>query len=324
MKTVSIIIPVYNVEKYLVQSLDSILNQTYKALEIILIDDGSTDASGEICESYAKCDSRIKLIHQENAGAANAKNAGLDQMTGDYAAFMDSDDYAEPDWIEIMVKALESAQAEVVECTFFREYPDHTEEGNPEGFGPASFTGFEYMSQYLDKWTNSLFWNKLFTAEITSKVRFRKERRCIDDEFFTYKIVGAARRITRIPNALYHYRQRRSGAVYSHDKALQRTEDALEILKERYLWIGDRYPELKEYLIRHDISNLHFFANSFPFAKNSIKQFRSVTGFYIKESILNHTGVALIKDSVALLKYRKSNLEKPKNNVAHLQKNLFE
>lgn len=323
MKKVSIIIPVYNVAEYLRQCLDSVLGQTYSNLEIIIINDGSTDDSGQICDDYAKKDTRIKLFHQANAGAANAKNAGLDQMTGEYVTFIDSDDYVELNWIEKMVDSLESANADVAECTFMREYTNHTEEGNPEGFLPASFTGSEYISQYLNKWTNSLFWNKLFIARLVSRVRFRKERRCIDDEFFTYKVVGAARQIIRIPNALYHYRQRRSSAVYSHDKAVQRTADALEMLKERYLWIGNRFPEFKKYYIFHDVSNLHFFANNFPFTEDLINQYRSISRFYIKESVLNHIGIASIKDSATLLKYRKSYLKSPKGNETLLLENLF-
>ena len=94
---VSIIVPVYNVESYLNECIDSIINQTYRNLEIILIDDGSTDLSGEICDRYKEIDSRILVIHQKNQGAANAKNNGLDLATGDYISFVDSDDFIEKD-----------------------------------------------------------------------------------------------------------------------------------------------------------------------------------------------------------------------------------
>ena len=99
---ISVIVPVYNVEKYLRQCLDSIINQTYRNLEIILVDDGSTDSSGIICDEYAQIDARIKVIHKENGGLSSARNAGLDVCTsgGDFIAFVDSDDWLEPDMYE--------------------------------------------------------------------------------------------------------------------------------------------------------------------------------------------------------------------------------
>ena len=100
---ISVIVPVYNVEEYLPKCLESIINQTYKNLEIILVDDGSTDNSGIICEDYAEKDKRIKVVHQTNLGISAARNAGLDLCSGDYITFVDSDDYIECDEIEVLV-----------------------------------------------------------------------------------------------------------------------------------------------------------------------------------------------------------------------------
>ena len=99
---ISIIIPVYNAEKYLKKCLDSVINQTYKNLEIILVDDGSTDKSPEICDKYAEKDSRIIVLHKENGGVSSSRNAGLDIFKGEYLSFVDSDDYVEPDYIEYL------------------------------------------------------------------------------------------------------------------------------------------------------------------------------------------------------------------------------
>ena len=324
MKTVSIIIPVYQVAAYLPQCLDSVLGQTYHDLEILLIDDGSTDGSGEICEKYAAADHRIRLVHQENAGAANAKNKGLDLATGGYIAFADSDDYVEPVWIEKMVNALEEAGADAAECSFLKEYTDHTEQGNDETFANQLFTGREYMSQYLDRWTNSLFWNKLFRAELTKETRFRKERRCIDDEFYTYKVVGTAQKVVRIKEELYHYRQRASSAVFSPEKALQRTNDALEIMIERYQWIRQRYPELKKYILQRDVSNLHFFATSFPFSNEAVKVFRTITKYYSFECIKRKMGWPLFRDTTMLFRYTNRALLKMKETDSATVSELFE
>ena len=324
MKKVSVIIPVYNVAVYLPECLDSVLGQTYPNLEIILIDDGSTDGSSKICDSYAENDDRIKLIHQKNKGAANAKNAGLEVVSGSYITFLDSDDYVDPQWIERMVSALEASEADVSECNFYIEYTDHSDCGNGDAFCNNVFTGREYMAQYLDLWSNSLFWNKLFKAELTEEIRFRNERRCIDDEFYTYKVVGMAKKIARIPAILYHYRQRKSGAILSNKNALQRTEDALEVLEERYWWISNRFPELKTYYLSHDIRSLQYFALSFPFTESSAKHFQVISKRYLWEALKQGSSWFLIRDALFLLKYRRSRLmSNPENGENKKIDSLF-
>ena len=115
MNKISVIVPVYNVEPYLIECLESIINQTYRDLEIILIDDGSTDKSGDICEEYAKKDDRIIVIHQSNQGSASAKNAGLRKASGEYLAFVDSDDFLQEDAYEFMVRQLEEYHADIIQ-----------------------------------------------------------------------------------------------------------------------------------------------------------------------------------------------------------------
>ena len=116
--TVSVIVPVYNVASYLPEALDSIVNQTYKDLEIIIVDDGSTDDSASICEKYASSDSRIKVIHQDNRGLSGARNTGLAHATGDLVSFIDSDDSLSPVFIESLVNAMESSSAPIAVCRF--------------------------------------------------------------------------------------------------------------------------------------------------------------------------------------------------------------
>jgi len=294
MKTVSIIIPVYNVEAYLRPCVDSLRSQTYADLEVILVDDGSKDESGRICDEYARCDARVVVIHQQNAGAANAKNAGLDRATGDYIAFMDSDDYAEQNWIETMVVAAERTDADVVECDFDKVYLNRSEIVN--GYGEEClYTAEEYLGQYLANWTSSLFCNKLFRRELLSDVRFRRERRCIDDEFFTYKALTGAKKIIRIPDVLYHYRQRASSAVSSAKNRIQITDDSLEILIERYRWIGKHFPKLTKVYLAHDVDIMFYFAQDFDFTEETIKKFRRTARFYLWQSILRRS------DKVTLL-----------------------
>jgi glycosyltransferase involved in cell wall biosynthesis len=189
---VSIIVPVYNVISHLPDCLNSITGQTHKTLQIIIVDDGSTDGSGEICDDYAKRDSRITVIHQDNAGSANAKNAGLDAATGHFIAFVDSDDWVESNWIEKMLAVSIKNDADVVECSFLKEFVSQSENGNDSNFTSTIFKTEDYLLNYRGNWTCALFWNKLYRSNILKNIRFHKERRCIDDEFFTYKAVTGA------------------------------------------------------------------------------------------------------------------------------------
>ena len=113
-KLISIIVPVYNVEKYVAECIESIIKQTYQNLEILLIDDGSTDNSGKICDKYAEKDKRIKIIHKENGGVSSARNLGLDLAQGEYIAFIDSDDFVSNKYIESLYSAIEHKDAEIV------------------------------------------------------------------------------------------------------------------------------------------------------------------------------------------------------------------
>lgn len=299
MKKVSIILPVYNVAAYLGQCVDSLLAQTYPELEIILVDDGSKDESGRICDQYAQADPRVIVIHQQNAGAANAKNAGLDCATGEYITFMDSDDYAELNWIETMVEASERTGADVVECDFDKIYVNRSQAVNNYKT-ECLYTAEEYLEQYLGNWTCSLFWNKLFRGELLTDVRFRRERRCIDDEFFTYKAVGGANQIVRIANVLYHYRQRASSAVSSTKNRLQIADDALEILIERYQWISRRFPKLRKGYLEHDVGIMFYFAAEFDFTPETIKKFKKIARYYLKESLLCGVPVRTLLSSLRL------------------------
>src|SRR5699024_4494271 len=119
---ISVIVPVYNVEKYVRRCIDSICGQTYSNLEIILIDDGSTDSSGKICDEMAAKDGRISVIHQENKGLSQARNAGLDQAKGEYIAFVDSDDYLSLNMYECLLKSLKENNADVVRCAIKNVY----------------------------------------------------------------------------------------------------------------------------------------------------------------------------------------------------------
>lgn len=320
MPKVSIIIPIYNVERYLPECLDSILAQTEQNWEAILVDDGATDSSGAICNDYAANDNRFRVIHKENGGAASAKNAGLDAAEGEYVTFIDSDDWVEPDWLEKMLSAFDSAGVDIAECDFTKEYLTHTEQGNDSVRTTGVFSSQEYLGLYIKNWTCSLFWNKLFKRSLTESIRFRKERRCIDDEFYTYKVIANAKKIVRIEDALYHYRQRASSAVMSPKNRLQITDDALEVLIERYQWISLRFPELRKTYIQHDVEIMFYFARSFDFCDATRLKFRKTAAYYLRQSLLYCPGLLTLRYAVRLCLLNRKKL--PAQRATEINKDL--
>ena len=173
-KKVSIIVPVYNVSNYLPSCLDTLINQTYRNIEIILIDDNSTDNSLEICNKYKEKDPRIIVIHKENGGAASARNYGLNIYTGEYVSFVDSDDYIELNYIEKLVSMLEKYNADISVCSFFdvkntnvKAFDYHCDviEYDDEGF----------LKRFLDDWTCGLLWNKIFKSGVVKNIRMKEK-----------------------------------------------------------------------------------------------------------------------------------------------------
>ena len=147
MELVSMIIPVYGVEAYLGECLETVLNQTYENLEIILIDDESPDHCPEICDQYAQKDERIKVIHQKNGGAANARNHGLDMATGEYICFIDSDDKIENNYVEKLLNAIKESQSDVAVCSFKQWYKNKTQ--GSTGFKNKEYSSKDYIRKFL-------------------------------------------------------------------------------------------------------------------------------------------------------------------------------
>ena len=162
---VSIVVPVYNVEKYLKKSIESILNQTYDNLEVLLVDDGSTDSSGEICDSFIKVDSRIRVFHKENGGLSDARNFGIEHMKGQYVSFIDSDDYISKDYVWKLYSSIKNNDSEVSICSF--SLVDETGEKIKDELldsGEVSLSGQQILEKALtaDGYRYVVAWNKLY------------------------------------------------------------------------------------------------------------------------------------------------------------------
>jgi len=203
----SVIIPVYNVEPYLEQCLDSVVNQTYKNLEIICINDGSTDNSLKILEKYQKKDSRIKLINQKNQGAAVARNAGLDSATGGYITFVDSDDYLELNAYEEAMKAMlnDNKNLDLLE---FRERAFYLESNEVNKNRSLCITNW-FEREFQNKRHNVVIWNKIFKLELIRKFQIRFIEGAIhDDNFFSAAYEVCTENCSFLNLRLYNYRIR--------------------------------------------------------------------------------------------------------------------
>lgn len=240
-KRISVIVPVYNVEAYLPQCLESVLGQSYGALQVILVDDGSTDGSGEICDRFAARDGRVRVVHQKNAGAGAAKNAALALAEGTYLSFVDSDDFLEPGAYRHMVDLLEKNRADAVQCGFREVYRDGGEEHRPAA---ETLSARAYLLRFLKDWSCALLWNKLYRRALFDGVRFPEGRR-IDDEFFTYQGFLGEGTVVTDGRIVYNYRKRRSSVMSSPASAEKLVLDNLEAVVRRREQVLRRYPELR-------------------------------------------------------------------------------
>ena len=241
-QTISVIVPVFNVAGYLPQCVDSILSQDYGNLEVILIDDGSTDGSGELCDRSAALDSRVRVIHQKNGGAAAAKNAGLRLATGEYLAFADSDDYLEPGAYGFLMKILLENGADAVQGSFREVYRNRAEE---QRISEEILEGYDYLLRFPKDFSCALLWNKLYRRALFDGVFFEEGHK-IDDEYFTYQGFLQPRKVVRADRIVYNYRKRASSVMSSPESAERLVLDCLDSAAKRRQRILDTLPQLRE------------------------------------------------------------------------------
>ena len=216
-KLITIIVPVYKVEDYLQRCVDSILCQTYGELEIILVDDGSPDRCGEICEEYAKGDPRIKVIHKENGGLSDARNAGIEQASGRYITFLDSDDWVHEEYVERLYGLLNETGADVSSCGYLTTGSEQISE-DLSAESVYEFTGEEALDQLVafgDLHAQMIVaWGKLYKTELFDGIRFPYGR-IHEDEFTTYKLLYRAGKVAVSTRKLLYYWQREDSIMGS-------------------------------------------------------------------------------------------------------------
>ena len=252
---VSVIIPVYNTEQYLKQCFDSVCNQTLKDIEIICINDGSTDNSLQIIKEYANKYNNIKIINIENAGCYKARNTGLETAVGEYIGFVDSDDYIELDMFEKMYLKAKKENADIVLCNFYTLF-DKTKE--------IKETTFKKTIRLLEKTSNRLIgaekvifdysaiWNKIYKREflIQNNIKFHPQLHMADDNFFHIVSLLKAKTIAHLQDALYYYRKQRKDSITKSGN--ENNFNCIEVAKE-----------IMNYIKKENLNNFNLYINKF-------------------------------------------------------------
>jgi len=239
---ITVVIPIYNVEKYLEKCVYSILEQTYSKLEIILIDDGSPDKCGEICDNLKNKDTRIKVIHKENGGLSDSRNVGIENATGRYITFVDSDDYIDRNYIELLYTALTSNNADMSIAShrilYQKKIIDRAT--NMSFCGDAKLILEKIL---YDDGVDISAWGKLYKIELFDKVKFPKGR-LFEDSATTYKLVDLSNKIAVCSKSVYNYVIRSSSI--SHNKFSEKKLDLIISTKEMTDFIKNKYPNLEK------------------------------------------------------------------------------
>ena len=244
MVLISVIVPIYGVEKYLNKCVESIIGQTYCNLEIILVDDGSPDGCGEICDEWANTDKRVKVVHKENGGLSDARNAGLQIATGELISFIDSDDYIEPTFFETLYNAMQQSGAEIAECGT-RYVGEDGEVLKIRASQDGEFDTLTALTKLInEQGLYQTVWNKLYRRQVIEGILFAKGK-YNEDEFWTYRVFDRGNKIVSVEQPLYNYLQRGSSIIGVGYNI--RRLDGLDALYERMQYLS-KYDELKNVL----------------------------------------------------------------------------
>ena len=245
-KLISIIIPVYNVEKYLERCFDSLVAQTYKNLEFIIVDDGSTDNSGAVCDRYAQSDPRFKVLHTENGGVCAARNKALEMVTGEYIGFVDPDDECTPDMFEYLMKGAENYGAGITCCRYYRVVPGKTTTSRCDG-RTYIYTPEEAMEELVNHFIiRNVFWNKIFRKDVFDGITF-PEGRIYEGTAMIYKLIEKTDKLVLLGDPKYYYYSNAGSYIYT--KTFKHALDYAWAHITRYNDIIDKYPKLENKLL---------------------------------------------------------------------------
>ena len=242
---ISIIVPVYNVESYLERCIESILNQSFKEFELILVNDGSTDGCKDICNEYKTKDKRIKVIHKENGGLSSARNAGLDIARGKYIGFVDSDDFINKDMYKILFDTIQANNSDMVICDYYKVNEDDINKFRNikcscENIEVKNLNKLESIDNLFLTGEKFIFaWNKLYKRELFNDLRYEKGR-IYEDEYLAHRILYKCNKVSIIEAKIYYYVQRKGSLINSpftvrrFDKVYA-IKDRVDFLREKKL-----------------------------------------------------------------------------------------
>ncbi len=241
---ISIIIPVYKVEKYLEKCIQSVINQTYENLQIILVDDGSPDNCGKICDEYAQKDHRIEVIHKSNGGLSDARNKGLEIAKGEYIGFVDSDDYIESDMYEVLYNLLKQYNVDVSICNFYTVSQGKIAIKNADN-GIKEYNRIEILKEILlDNDIQSYAWNKLYKRELFGEIKYPVGKK-YEDIGTTFYLLEKCNKVVVTGKPEYYYINRQGSIVNNVTEST--ITDYIELIMQRYDYIEENIKELSSY-----------------------------------------------------------------------------
>lgn len=241
MKKISVIVPIYKVEKYLNKCVESIVSQTYTDLEIILVDDGSPDNCPAICDSWAEKDSRIKVIHKKNGGLSDARNAGFAASSGEFISFIDSDDRIEPDFYTVMYNIIERYGCDAAGVNFRKVGDEYDAPVQPEPLSEKEYSASEVIAALISEKVRQITVNKLYRRSLIENIPFPVGR-LHEDEFWSYPVLAKVEKYVESDYIGYNYYQR-EGSIILGNYSLKRL-DAVEAKVHRQKLIDESFPSL--------------------------------------------------------------------------------
>lgn len=252
---ISVIVPIYKVEKYLDRCVESIVNQTYKNLEIILVDDGSPDNCPQICDNWAEKDNRIKVVHKENGGLSDARNTGMPFVTGEIISFIDSDDWIELDMFEKMLDRMREDDSDIVSCGV-KWVEENGEIIRDVTAADGVLDTKSSMKELInDGKIKQHVWNKLYKFDLIKDIPFEKGK-YHEDVFWSYQIVGKAKKVSIVKESFYKYVQR-ANSIMGESYSAKRL-DALDANKLRCEYMRKYFPELYDNALYVYIGSCHY------------------------------------------------------------------
>lgn len=275
MKKISIVIPIYNVEKYLRKCLDSIKNQIYSNYEVLMVDDGSPDNCGTICDEYAKADNRFIALHKENGGVSSARNLGLEKSTGDYICFIDPDDYIDLNFLNVLVKSVDKTENRIAVCKYHRIEDNSYVPSNNNNDTSYKMSSTEFIAEVLleNDLGGGVIWNKIFPATLAKKVKFDTNLNVGEDLKFLMSVLKEINEVIIIENKLY-YSVYRNGSLSKTYKEVNLKKEE-ELCKEILNSVKDSNEYLYKCAIKRYLSALSYlivYSNNYKDYKKEIKK----------------------------------------------------